>query len=101
LNLGGWITRLGAFLVYFLGALLVILGVFVLLSQLGILGLLLSTFNISVIVLLALVLIVVGIVLIRGASLIIPKDHRKDRSESDYRDFTYEDHDSWDAGKRY
>ena len=86
---------------YFLGALLVILGVFVILSQLGILGLLLSTFNISIIVLFALVLIIVGIVLIRGASLIIPKDHRKDRNELDYKDITYEDHDSWDAGKRY
>jgi hypothetical protein len=87
--------------VYFLGALLVILGVFVLLSQLGILGILLSTFNISVIVLFALVLIVVGIVLIRGAALIIPKDHRKDQRDLDYKDLSYEDHDSWDAGKRY
>ena len=85
---------------YFLGALLVILGVFVILSQLGVLGILLSTFNISVIVLFALVLIVIGIVLIRGASLIIPKDHRKDRGES-YKDLTHEDHDSWDFGKRY
>jgi len=87
--------------VYFVGALLVILGVFVILSQLGILGILLSTFNISIIVLFALVLIVIGIVLIRGASLIIPKDHRKDRSEMDYKDLTYEDRDSWDSGKRY
>ncbi|MCJ7639435.1 MAG: hypothetical protein MUO70_06095 [Euryarchaeota archaeon] len=86
---------------YFLGALLVILGVFVILSQLGILGLLLSTFNISIIVLFALVLIVIGIVLIRGASLIIPKDHRQDRSELDYKDLTYEDRDSGDFGKRY
>jgi hypothetical protein len=87
--------------VYFLGALLVILGVFLVLSQLGILGLLLSTFNISVIVLFALVLIVIGIVLIRGATLIIPKDHRKDRNELDYKDLTYEDQDSGDFGKRY
>jgi hypothetical protein len=86
--------------VYFLGALLVLLGVFVILSQLGILGLLLSTFNISVIVLFALVLIVIGIVLIRGASLIIPKDHRKDRNELDYKDLTYEDQDSWNYGKK-
>lgn len=86
---------------YFLGALLVILGVFVILSQLGILGILLSTFNISVIVLFALVLIVIGIVLIRGASLIIPKDQRKDRGELDYKDLTHDDHDSWDFGKRY
>jgi hypothetical protein len=87
--------------VYFIGALLVILGVFVILSELRILGLLLSTFNISIIVLFALVLIVIGIVLIRGASLIIPKDHRNDRSELDYKDLTYEDHDSGDFGKRY
>jgi lipopolysaccharide export LptBFGC system permease protein LptF len=89
--------------VYFLGALLVIVGVFVLLSQLGILGLLLSTLNIPVIVLLALVLIVVGIVLIRGATLIgYSSNHqRKDRNELDYKDLTYEDKDSWDYGKRY
>jgi len=87
--------------VYFLGALLVLLGVFVILSQLGILGLLLSTFNIPAIVLFALVLIVIGIVLIRGASLIIPKDHRKDRSELDHKDLTYEDQDSWNYGKKY
>jgi len=86
--------------VYFLGALLVLLGVFVILSQLGILGLLLSTFNIPVIVLFALVLIVIGIVLIRGASLIIPKDHRKDRNELDYKDLTYEDQDSWNYSKK-
>jgi hypothetical protein len=86
--------------VYFLGALLVLLGVFVILSQLGILGLLLSTFNIPVIVLFALVLIVIGIVLIRGASLIIPKDRRKDRNELDYKDLTYEDQDSWNYGKK-
>lgn len=85
---------------YFLGALLVLLGVFVILSQLGILGLLLSTFNIPVIVLFALVLIVIGIVLIRGASLIIPKDRRKDRNELDYKDLTYEDQDSWNYGKK-
>jgi hypothetical protein len=87
--------------VYFLGALLVIFGVIVILTQLGILGLLLSTFNISVIVLFALVLIIIGIVLIRGASLIIPKDHRKDRNELDYKDLTYEDQDSWNYSKKY
>lgn len=88
---------------YFLGALLVIVGVFVLLSQLGILGLLLSTLNIPVIVLFALVLIVVGIVLIRGATLISysPNHQRKDRNELDYKDFTYEDQDSWDHSKKY
>jgi protein-S-isoprenylcysteine O-methyltransferase Ste14 len=87
--------------VYFLGALLVLLGVVVILLQLGILELLLSTFKISVIVLFAIVLIVIGIVLIRGASLIIPKDHRKDRSELDYKDLTYEDQDSWNYSKKY
>jgi hypothetical protein len=89
--------------VYFLGTLLVIAGVFVLLSQLGILDLLLSTLNIPVIVLFALVLIIVGIVLIRGATLIgySPNHHRKDRNELDYKDVTYEDTDSWDYDKRY
>ncbi len=86
---------------YFLGALLIILGLLVLLSQLGILGLLLSTFNISVFVLFALVLIVIGIVLIRGASLISPHHQQKDRSELDHKDLTYEDRDSWDLGKKY
>jgi hypothetical protein len=75
--------------------------VFVILSQLGILGLLLSTFKIPIIVLFALVLIIIGIVLIRGASLIIPKDHRKDRNELDYKDLTYEDQDSWNYSKKY
>ena len=78
-----------------------LLGVLVILMQLGVLGLLLSTFKISVIVLFALVLIVIGFVLIRGASLIIPKDHRKDRSELDYKDLTYEDQNSWNYGKKY
>jgi hypothetical protein len=87
--------------VYFLGALLVISGVFVILSQLGILGLLLNTLNISVIVLIAFILIVIGIVLIRGASLISPNQQRKDRSDLEYKDLTYEDQDSWDYGKRY
>jgi hypothetical protein len=75
--------------------------VFVILSQLGILGLLLSTFKIPIIVLFALVLIIIGIVLIRGASLIIPKDHRKDRNELDYKDLTYEDQDSWNYSKKH
>jgi len=75
----------------------------VLLSQLGILNLLLSTLNIPVIVLFALVLIIVGIVLIRGATLIGygPNHQRKERNELDYKDFTYEDTDSWDYDKRY
>lgn len=59
---------------YLLGALLIIAGPFVLLSQLGVLGLLLSTLNIPAIVLFALVLIVVGFVLIRGPSLIAVTD---------------------------
>jgi len=75
----------------------------VILSQLGILGLLLSTLNIPVIVLFALVLIVVGIVLIRGATLVSygPNHQRKDRNELDYKDITYEDKDSWEYDKRY
>ncbi|MGA2884640.1 MAG: hypothetical protein ABSE80_05755 [Halobacteriota archaeon] len=90
-------------MVYLLGALLIIAGLFVLLSQLGVLGLLLSTLNIPAIVLFALVLIVVGFVLIRGPSLIAysPDHQRKDRNELDYKDLTYEDLDTWDYKKRY
>jgi hypothetical protein len=89
--------------VYLLGALLIIAGLFVLLSQLGVLGLLLSTLNIPAIVLFALVLIVVGFVLIRGPSLIAysPDHQRKDRNELDYKDLTYEDQDTWEYKKRY
>ncbi len=88
---------------YLLGALLIIAGLFVLLSQLGVLGLLLSTLNIPAIVLFALVLIVVGFVLIRGPSLIAysPDHQRKDRNELDYKDLTYEDQDTWEYKKRY
>ena len=88
---------------YLLGALLIIAGVFVLLSQLGLLGLLLSTLNLPAIVLFALVLILVGFVLIRGASLIAygPDHQRKDRNELDYKDLTYEDQDPWEYKKRY
>ncbi|MGP8012729.1 MAG: hypothetical protein ACLPI9_09695 [Halobacteriota archaeon] len=90
-------------MVYLLGALLIIAGLFVLLSQLGVLGLLLSTLNIPAIVLFALVLIVVGFVLIRGPSLIAysPDHQRKDRNELDYKDLTYEDQDTWEYKKRY
>ncbi|MGZ4849125.1 MAG: hypothetical protein ACXV2D_06490, partial [Halobacteriota archaeon] len=82
-------------MVYLFGALLIIAGAFVLLSQLGILGLLLTTLNLPAVVLFALVLILVGIVLIRGASLIAySSDHqRKDRNELDYKDLTVEDRD--------
>ena len=88
---------------YLLGALLIIAGLFVLLSQLGVLGLLLSTLNIPAIVLFALVLIVVGFVLIRGPSLIAysPDHQRKDRNELDYKDLTYEDQATWEYKKRY
>ena len=74
-----------------------------LLSQLGILGILLSTLNISAVVLFALVLILVGIVLIRGASLISssPNTQGKERSELDYKDFAYEDRDSWERNEKY
>ena len=87
---------------YLFGALLIIAGAFVLLSQLGILGLLLTTLNLPAIVLFALVLIIVGIVLIRGASLIAysPDHQRKDRNELDYKDLTFEDQDPWEYKKR-
>jgi Flp pilus assembly protein TadB len=100
---GGRPTRLGAFLVYLLGALLIIAGAVVLLSQLGVLGLLLNTLNLPAIVLFALALILVGIVLIRGASLIVysPDHQRKDRNELDFKDLTYEDQDPWEYKKRY
>ena len=90
-------------MVYLLGALLIIAGVFVLLSQLGLLGLLLSTLNLPAIVLFALVLILVGFVLIRGASLIAYSSNhqKKDRNELDYKDLTYEDQDPWEYKKRY
>jgi hypothetical protein len=89
--------------VYLLGALLIIAGAFVLLSQLGVLGLLLNTLNLPAIVLFALALILVGIVLIRGASLIVysPDHQRKDRNELDFKDLTYEDQDPWEYKKRY
>ena len=88
---------------YLLGALLIIAGAFVLLSQLGILGLLLNTLNLPAIVLFALVLILIGIVLIRGASLIAysPEHQRKDRNELDYKDLTFENQDPWESKKRY
>ena len=76
---------------------------FVLLSQLGIIALLLSSLNLPAIVLFALVLILVGFVLIRGASLIAsgPDYQRKDRNELDYKDVAYEDQDIWEYKKRY
>jgi hypothetical protein len=89
--------------VYLLGALLIIAGAFVLLSQLGVLGLLLNTLNLPAVVLFALALVLVGIVLIRGASLIAygPDHQRKDRNELDFKDLTYEDQDPWEYKKRY
>jgi hypothetical protein len=89
--------------VYLLGALLIIAGAFVLLSQLGVLGLLLNTLNLPAVVLFALALVLVGIVLIRGASLIAygPDHQRKDRKELDFKDLTYEDQDPWEYKKRY
>jgi len=82
---------------------LVIAGVLVLLLQLGVLETVLNTFNISGVVLVALVLIVVGVVLIRGASLISydSSRERRDSTEFDYRDYTDEDPDWPDFGKRY
>lgn len=74
-----------------------------LLLQLGVLEAVLNTLNISGVVLVALVLIVVGVVLIRGASLISygSNHEQRDRTEFDYKDFTYEDQDSSYFGKRY
>jgi hypothetical protein len=82
---------------------LVIAGVLVLLLQLGILETVLNALNISSIVLVALVLIVVGVVLIRGASLIsYDSNHEKrDSSEFDYKNYIYDDQDWPDFGKRY
>ena len=90
-------------MVYFAGALLILIGIAVLLSQLGILGFLLSALRIPIIVLLALLLIIVGFVLIKGARLIHygPNHQRREYSDSDYKELTYEDHDSWDSKKRY
>lgn len=90
-------------MVYFAGALLILVGIAVLLSQLGILGFLLGALRIPIIILLALLLIIVGFVLIKGARLIrySPNYQGREHSDSDYKEFTYEDHDSWDPGKRY
>jgi hypothetical protein len=89
-------------LVYFAGALLILTGIAVLLSQLGILGFLLSALRIPIIVLLALLLIIVGFVLIKGARLIhySPNYQGREYRDSDYKELTYENHDSWDPGKR-
>jgi len=82
---------------------LVIAGVLVLLLQLGVLETVLNTLNISSVVLVALVLIVIGVVLIRGASLISydSSHERRDNTELDYKNYTYEDPDWPDFGKRY
>lgn len=82
---------------------MIIVGVFVLLSQLGIIALLLSVLNLPAIVLFSLVLILVGFVLIRGASLIAygPERQKKDHDELDYKDIDHADQDSWDYKKRY
>lgn len=90
-------------MVYFVGALLILIGIAVLLSQLGILGFLLSALRIPIIILLALLLIIVGFVLIKGAKLIryTPGYQGREHRDSDYKELTYENHDSWDPGKRY
>jgi hypothetical protein len=82
---------------------LVIAGVLVLLLQLGVLETVLNTLNISSVVLVALVLIVIGVVLIRGASLISydSSHERRDSTELEDKNYTYEDPDWPDFGKRY
>ncbi len=102
---------------YILGALLIIIGIFVLLAQLGILDLL-SALQIPALVLFALLLIVVGFVLIRGASLVrYTPDHRrqehvtreydrrgydgKDERSPEYDEITYEDQDTWESNRRF
>ncbi len=103
---------------YFLGALLIIAGIFVLLSQLGILDFLLSALQIPVLVLFAVVLIVIGFVLIRGASLVhySPNSHRQEHVTREYgrkgyegredenpayHEITYEDQNTWESNKRF
>lgn len=101
---------------YFIGALLIIAGIFVLLSQLGILDLL-SALQIPALVLFALLLIVIGFVLIRGASLFhygpdyrrqerVTRDYdqrghegRDTRSPEYYDETTYEDQNTWESNR--
>lgn len=103
---------------YFIGALLIIAGIFVLLSQLGILDFLLSALQIPVLVLFALLLIVIGFVLIRGASLVhySPDHHKQEHvtreydqkgyggsedESPEYREITHEDQNTWESNKRF
>ena len=74
-----------------------------LLSQSRILGLLLSTPQSFGDRLFAIVLILVGPVLIGGASLMAysPGQERKERNELDYQDLTYDDQELWGYRKRY
>ncbi len=101
---------------YVIGAFLIIIGIFVLLAQLGILDLL-SALQIPALVLFALLLIVIGFVLIRGASLFhYGPDYRRqervtreydrkgyeerDKAPPDYYDTTYEDQNTWESNRR-
>ncbi|MGZ4904185.1 MAG: hypothetical protein ACXV6K_10225 [Halobacteriota archaeon] len=100
---------------YVIGAFLIIIGIFVLLSQLGILDLL-SALQIPVLVLFALLLIVIGFVLIRGASLVhYSPDHRRQEHATreydrrgyegredvspEYHEITYEDQNTWESNR--
>ncbi len=104
-------------MVYIIGAFLIIIGIFVLLAQLGVLDLL-SALQIPVLVLFALLLIVIGFVLIRGASLVhYGANHRRqervtreydrkgyenrDERAPEYNEVTYEDEDTWESNRRF
>ncbi len=102
---------------YILGALLIIIGIFVLLAQLGILDLL-SALQIPALVIFSLLLIVIGFVLIRGAALVrYTPDHRReervtreydrrgyegrDDRNPEYDEITYEDQNTWESNRRF
>ncbi len=104
-------------MVYIVGALLIIIGIFVLLSQRGILDLL-SALQIPMLILFALLLIVIGFVLIRGASLVRydTNRHRQERvtreydqrgreerenGDPEYYETTYEDQNRWESNRRF
>ncbi len=88
-----------------------------LLSQLGVLELL-SALQVPALVLFALLLIVIGFVLIRGASLVrYSPDHRRQEHVTreydrrgyegreewnpEYHETTYEDQNAWESNKRF
>ncbi len=102
---------------YLIGALLIIIGIFVLLAQLGILDLL-GALQIPTVILIALLLIIIGFVLIRGAPFLHPgPNHRRqehvtreydrrgyegrDDRSPEYNEITYEDQDTWESNRRF